>query len=46
MKASFDGFFFILAVLALCFLFQGEPDLWDKLHEKAMTWANASQEIK
>ncbi len=28
---------FVLAVLVLVFLFQGEPDVWDKLHAKAMT---------
>lgn len=29
-------FFEVLAVLALCFLFWGEPDLWDALHDRAM----------
>ena len=29
----------ILVVLALFFLFQGEPDVWDRLHELAMTGA-------
>lgn len=27
---------FILIVLGLIFLFQGEPDVWDKLRERAM----------
>ncbi|CAB4181219.1 hypothetical protein UFOVP1300_27 [uncultured Caudovirales phage] len=27
----------ILAVVVLLFLFQGEPDVWDKLHAKAMS---------
>jgi hypothetical protein len=27
---------FVLAVLVLVFLFHGEPDVWDKLHAKAM----------
>jgi hypothetical protein len=26
----------ILAVVILIFLFHGEPDVWDKLHSKAM----------
>lgn len=26
----------IIILFALAFLFSGEPDLWDKLHEKAM----------
>lgn len=26
----------ILVVLLLFFLFQGEPDIWDKLRERAM----------
>jgi len=28
---------FVLAILVLVFLFQGEPDVWDKLHAKAMS---------
>lgn len=36
MKDSIEGILFIVVVLAMFFLFQGEPDLWDKLHEKAM----------
>jgi len=27
---------FILSILLLVFLFQGEPDVWDKLHDRAM----------
>jgi len=27
---------FIFTVLVLIFLFQGEPDVWDMLHERAM----------
>lgn len=33
-----DRKFFVFCLL-IVFLFQGEPDLWDMLHEKAMTWA-------
>lgn len=29
-------FFEILAVLVICFLFAGEPDLWDALHTRAI----------
>lgn len=35
MKA--DDFLFLFTVLALLFLFAGEPDVWDKLHERAMS---------
>jgi hypothetical protein len=31
----------ILIALALVFLFIGEPDLWDRLHDKAMNGACA-----
>lgn len=27
---------FLLAMLALIFLFSGDPDVWDKLHDRAM----------
>lgn len=33
---------FWVIVLGLFFLFQGEPDLWDKLHERAMTAATVN----
>lgn len=28
----------LFAILILAFLFKGEPDLWDKLHDAAMRW--------
>lgn len=28
---------FLVALMVLCFLFAGEPDVWDKLHAKAMS---------
>jgi hypothetical protein len=31
-----DDVVFAVFVLALAFLFAGEPDVWDKLHERAM----------
>lgn len=31
----------VVMVLVLFFLFTGEPDLWDKLHERAMSAAGA-----
>jgi hypothetical protein len=30
----------ILVILILVFLFYGEPDVWDKLHSRAMAAAN------
>jgi hypothetical protein len=33
---SRSEFLFIFTTLALIFLFQGEPDVWDRLHERAM----------
>lgn len=27
---------FVIMILGLIFLFDGEPDVWDKLHEQAM----------
>ncbi len=30
---------FVAFALALVFLLQGEPSLWDVLHAKAMAWA-------
>ena len=32
-----DDFLFAVFLLALAFLFAGEPDVWDKLHERAMS---------
>jgi len=32
-----DDVVFAVFVLALAFLFAGDPDVWDKLHEKAMS---------
>ena len=31
----------VTLILGLVFLFEGEPDLWDALHEKAMQAAHA-----
>jgi hypothetical protein len=31
-----DDFRFWVMLLALCFLFAGDPDVWDRLHDKAM----------
>jgi hypothetical protein len=28
---------FWVFLLVLCFLFVGEPDVWDRLHDKAMS---------
>lgn len=33
---------FVVCILALFFLFTGEPDLWDKLHAAAMRWADGA----
>jgi hypothetical protein len=30
----------ILILILLIFLFVGEPDVWDKLHDKAMSVGN------
>lgn len=27
----------VLLILLLIFLFEGDPDVWDKLHDKAMS---------
>jgi hypothetical protein len=32
-----NDFAWLFVLLALVFLFQGDPDVWDKLREKAMT---------
>lgn len=34
-------FLFLVAMLALVFLFQGDPDLWDLLHQKTKLWAES-----
>lgn len=31
---------FVAMILLACFVFQGTPDLWDKLHDRAMTEAS------
>ena len=39
----------ILLILLFVFLFYGEPDVWDKLHERAMhnlEQPNCSKELK
>ena len=33
---SADALRYILVVFVLIFLFDGDPDVWDKLHDKAM----------
>ena len=33
---SADTFRYVLVCLILIFLFDGEPDVWDRLHDKAM----------
>jgi hypothetical protein len=38
-------FFEIAAVLAVIFIFQGDPDLWDKWHDQAMGKPCAAAEI-
>ncbi len=43
MNDFFEAIAFVLigaAVLALFFIFDGTPDLWDKWHEKAMSAAS------
>lgn len=32
-----DDFRLWVFILILCFLFAGDPDVWDRLHDKAMT---------
>ena len=32
-----DDFRFWVLLLVLCFLFAGDPDVWDRLHDRAMT---------
>lgn len=34
-----DTFLLAILMFTLAFLFQGDPDLWDLLHQKAMLWA-------
>ena len=31
-----NDFFHVVAALMIVFLFIGDPDVWDKLHDKAM----------
>ena len=33
---STDLFRYVIVVFVLIFLFDGDPDVWDKLHNKAM----------
>lgn len=33
---SADTFRYVIVVFVLIFLFDGEPDVWDKLHDKIM----------
>jgi hypothetical protein len=35
-QESWEFFAFVLFILAMFFLFQGEPDVWDTLHKMAM----------
>ena len=47
MKALTEAFATVILVslcLVLAFLFVGEPDLWDALHNKAMQAANGIKE--
>lgn len=34
---SWYDFRLLIAIMALIFVFDGEPDVWDHLHELAMT---------
>ena len=34
---SADTIRYVIVCLVLIFLFDGEPDVWDRLHEKAMS---------
>jgi|Laugresbdmm110sd_1035091.scaffolds.fasta_scaffold11395_4 hypothetical protein len=36
----------LLVILILFFLFWGEPDVWDKLHERAMQHIEEPQCVK
>jgi hypothetical protein len=36
----------MFAILILVFLFMGEPDLWDNLHEMAMQATTVSKDCK
>lgn len=39
MKDLFRQVGWIVVLLALVFLFKGDPNLWDRLHERAMRGA-------
>ncbi len=41
---SFMGFMFVILIIVLIFLFDGDPDLWDKLIMIANNWADAQLE--
>jgi hypothetical protein len=34
---SADLFRYVFVAVAFIFLFEGEPDVWDRLHDKAMS---------
>jgi hypothetical protein len=36
----------LLVILLLFFLFWGEPDIWDKLHDRAMQHLEETQCVK
>ena len=44
MNDAFGFVAFWLFVLALVFVFTGEPDLWDKLHQRAMQDASCAKD--
>jgi len=37
---------FYAFILALFFVFDGEPDLWDKLHDQAMGSAKPADQVR
>lgn len=41
---TLDLVLLVALLFGLFFLFSGEPDLWDALHEKAMRWAKQGEQ--
>lgn len=33
----------VIVVATFVFLTKGKPDLWDRLHDRAMVWASAQE---
>lgn len=43
MRDTIDFMFSIICLLAIAFVFEGDPDLWDVWHEKAMQTSQQCQ---